>query len=446
MRPLTRDSEQTITLRMTVRARQDLVHARVAMANQLRAHLQTTLPGVIGLFRDIDSAITLRFLTRFPSQDKADWLSAHPVRQLAALDRLQPPGQPRPALGPPPRRPARHHRRRGAPPAPTITLALVAALTALRAQIKALEDQIADQLAAHPDAAIFTSLPKLRHRPRGPAAGRDRRRPRPLPDPRSTGLPGRRRPIDQTVRQGQGRHVPLGRRQTATRRRHRLRRRLPPRQPLGRRPLPTSPRPRPRPPPRHPHPGPRLAPHHLALLARPRPLRPRQTPRPTTPPTPSGLTQGYSCRDECCPHERAQAEDRLLVVPPDPAASRSCSLLRSRAAAAVTPRSTKTSSSGRRRPAGSGAPTSGRWPVLVGRGRNHQRGHRKAGDVDGHDALRALGAAVGDASPGRPHRKAPDRPSGEGLAWTAAGTRGQAVGKTPKVASQSWTTSMSTRW
>ena len=75
MRPLTRDSEQTITLRMTVRARQDLVHARVAMANQLRAHLQTTLPGAIGLFRDIDSAITLRFLTRFPSQDKADWLS-----------------------------------------------------------------------------------------------------------------------------------------------------------------------------------------------------------------------------------------------------------------------------------------------------------------------------------------------------------------------------------
>ena len=76
LRPLTRDSEATITLRMTVRARQDLVRTRVAMANQLRAHLQTTLPGAIGLFRDIDSAITLRFLTRFPSQDKADWLSS----------------------------------------------------------------------------------------------------------------------------------------------------------------------------------------------------------------------------------------------------------------------------------------------------------------------------------------------------------------------------------
>jgi transposase len=41
-----------------------------------------------------------------------------------------------------------------------ITLALVAALTSLRAQINALDDQIAEQLAAHPDAAIFTSLPR----------------------------------------------------------------------------------------------------------------------------------------------------------------------------------------------------------------------------------------------------------------------------------------------
>ena len=129
------------------------------MANQLRAHLQTTLPGAIGLFRDIDSAITLRFLTRFPSQDKADWLSPVRLGQLAALGRLQPPGQPRPALGPPPRRTARHHRPEAAARA-EITLALVAALTALRTQIKALEDQIADQLAAHPDAAIFTSLPR----------------------------------------------------------------------------------------------------------------------------------------------------------------------------------------------------------------------------------------------------------------------------------------------
>jgi transposase len=75
LQPLKPDSAATVTLRMTVRARKDLVAARVAMANQLRAHLQTTLPGAVGLFRDIDSPISLRFLSRFPSQDKADWLS-----------------------------------------------------------------------------------------------------------------------------------------------------------------------------------------------------------------------------------------------------------------------------------------------------------------------------------------------------------------------------------
>ena len=154
-----RDSEQTISLRMTVRARQDLVHARVAMANQLRAHLQTTLPGAVGLFCDIDSAITLRFLTRFPSQDKADWLSrirlGNWLRSIgynhhANLDRLWTHlrDAPRGTTGP------------QAAVRAEITLALVAGLSSLRTQIKALEQQIADQLATHPDAAVFTSLPK----------------------------------------------------------------------------------------------------------------------------------------------------------------------------------------------------------------------------------------------------------------------------------------------
>ena len=41
-----------------------------------------------------------------------------------------------------------------------VTTALTATLTTLSAQIKALEIQIAGQLAAHPDSHIFTSLPR----------------------------------------------------------------------------------------------------------------------------------------------------------------------------------------------------------------------------------------------------------------------------------------------
>ncbi len=111
LRPLTPDSDATLTLRMTVRARQDLVAARVAMGNQLRAHLHTTFPGAIGLFRDIDSPITLRFLTRFPLPGQGRLALPGPAGQLAALGRVQPPGQPRGPVAPPARRTARHHRR-----------------------------------------------------------------------------------------------------------------------------------------------------------------------------------------------------------------------------------------------------------------------------------------------------------------------------------------------
>ena len=156
---LTQDSPQTVTLRMTVRARKDLIGARVAMANQLRAHLQTTLPGAIGLFRDIDSPITLAFLTRFPTQAKADWLS--PLRLQSWLSSA--------GYFNPSNAPALHARLIAAPRGTTgteatargsITLALVTALQALRGQIKALEEQIAAQLEAHPDGRIFTSLPR----------------------------------------------------------------------------------------------------------------------------------------------------------------------------------------------------------------------------------------------------------------------------------------------
>ena len=73
--PLTRSSPATTALRATVRARRDLVEHRVALANQLRAHLQLVFPAAAGLFAAIDSAVSLRFLERFTTQNQADWLS-----------------------------------------------------------------------------------------------------------------------------------------------------------------------------------------------------------------------------------------------------------------------------------------------------------------------------------------------------------------------------------
>lgn len=61
-RSLELDSPATVTLRAHVRARKDLVETRVAVGNQLRAHLRIVFPGAVGLFAEIDSPISLRFL------------------------------------------------------------------------------------------------------------------------------------------------------------------------------------------------------------------------------------------------------------------------------------------------------------------------------------------------------------------------------------------------
>ena len=109
LRPLVRDSEATTALRSLVRARRDLVAARVGVANQLRAHLQTVFPAAASLFADIDSDISLRFLERFPTQAQADWLS--PKRLGAWLRSVGYCGRTDPAV--------LHTRLRQAPPSST---------------------------------------------------------------------------------------------------------------------------------------------------------------------------------------------------------------------------------------------------------------------------------------------------------------------------------------
>ena len=160
LRPLIPDTPATISLRMAVRARRDLVAHRVAAGNQLRAHLAVAFPAGTRLFHDLDSPISLAFLARFGSQDAAAGLDEQGIGAWLATIAVR--GRPAPAS-------ELHARLHAAPPGATgadgaaqagVTAALTATLTALSAQIKALETQIAGQLAAHPDRHIFTSLPR----------------------------------------------------------------------------------------------------------------------------------------------------------------------------------------------------------------------------------------------------------------------------------------------
>ncbi len=159
LRPLVRDTEATTALRSLVRARRDLVAHRVAVANQLRAHLQVVFPAAATLFSNIDSEISLRFLERFTTQTQADWLS--PKRLAAWLRSVGYSGRTDPA--------ALHAKLTAAPRGITgehadvhasTTLAFVAVLRSLCAQIQALADRIGEQLSLHPDGHIFTSLPR----------------------------------------------------------------------------------------------------------------------------------------------------------------------------------------------------------------------------------------------------------------------------------------------
>jgi transposase len=79
--PLTTDTPTTVGLRMLIRARADLVKARVMAHNQLRAHLLSAFPGGVGLFHQLDGKISLAFLQRFPTPRRARWLSE---KRLAA--------------------------------------------------------------------------------------------------------------------------------------------------------------------------------------------------------------------------------------------------------------------------------------------------------------------------------------------------------------------------
>jgi transposase len=155
---LVADGQDTQALRALVRARQDLLGHRLAVASQLRAHLLSVAPGVVGLFAELDALVSRAFIAEFGSQDLIDglseaslgpWLKARhyhvkPARVL--LERLH-------AAAPGIRGPAGQA-------LAAVTQAYLAALNTVITQIEVLEAAIAAALAEHPDAAIFTSLPR----------------------------------------------------------------------------------------------------------------------------------------------------------------------------------------------------------------------------------------------------------------------------------------------
>lgn len=159
LRPLRPDSPATVALRALVRARKDLVRTRLRLVQQLDAHLERVFPGAVDLFDDLASPIAVAFLRRFPSAERAAWLS--PKRMAGWLAAQGYSGG---------RSGAELHARLVAAPAgisgpgneplAAVTLGYVRAIAAVGEQATLLEARIGEQLASHPDGHIFTSLPR----------------------------------------------------------------------------------------------------------------------------------------------------------------------------------------------------------------------------------------------------------------------------------------------
>jgi len=159
LHPLRPDSPQTAGLRAVSRARKRLVDHRVALANELRANLEVAFPGAVSLFAEVDSPIALRFLGRFPSAERAAWLTQ--ARLGGFLRRVGYCGRTTTA--------ELYQRLVDAPDGlggaegearAAVTGSLVATLRAVRAQIDELDGEIVERLAAHADGHIFTGLPR----------------------------------------------------------------------------------------------------------------------------------------------------------------------------------------------------------------------------------------------------------------------------------------------
>src|SRR5664279_444303 len=152
------DSDRTKAIRALTRAREDLVGARTAIVNQLRAELERFWPGPLTLFSHMDAEILLAFLERYPSPEDTRGLGV--ARMQAFLVRERYSGGQHPT--------ALMAKLRSAPRVRIGDLELAARrqlvrsyvtmIRTLNTQIKHLESEIRTQVRAHPDGPIFLSL------------------------------------------------------------------------------------------------------------------------------------------------------------------------------------------------------------------------------------------------------------------------------------------------
>jgi Transposase len=199
------DSGLAEAVKLVARAHQTLVWERTRHTARLRSVLRESFPAALVAFDDLDAPDVLELLAEAPDPASAAGLSqeriaaalrgarrrgvAGKAAAIAAALRAAQLGQPAPLVE----------------AYAAVIRSQVAIITALNAQVKAMEAEVGAHFGQHRDAEIYLSQPGFARHHRRPGAGRVRRRPRPLrrcevPEElrrhvrRSPARPGRREP------------------------------------------------------------------------------------------------------------------------------------------------------------------------------------------------------------------------------------------------------------
>jgi transposase len=157
-RPIPADSPLAQEIKLISRHRQKLVVQRTSIKNQLTACLKAYYPAALGLFSDLDQAITWAFLRAYPNAEAASQASLADLetffvqqgytcrRKIPEIfEKLQAP------IIPVADWQIRANQRQ--------MLVLVDLLSALQPQIQAYERELSNLLDQHEDAFIFRGLP-----------------------------------------------------------------------------------------------------------------------------------------------------------------------------------------------------------------------------------------------------------------------------------------------
>jgi len=157
-KPLPRETAADARLRQLTRAHKSLVQQKVKLLNQLTSQLKSYYPVSLRLFSRLDHKITMAFLERFPSPEKADAASMEDLRRFfreqsyshqwkvdSIYESLQQAG-----LRAPEEIEEIHQ---------TIVLSLVTVLRSLVSEIEKLASKISHEFKANPAHEVFSSLP-----------------------------------------------------------------------------------------------------------------------------------------------------------------------------------------------------------------------------------------------------------------------------------------------